>query len=84
MTGVEVSADKIEVFDVMEHLKKSFLEYVTENNIKPINGFMAAHNFHKLVVMNLAIEMNKEEKIAFYNMAKDTWDKALTKLILEE
>ena len=61
-------ADEVKVFDLVEHLRKAFDAYFAQNTtLQPhtyrhVDLFMAAHNFHKLVVLNLLrVELSHRE-----------------------
>lgn len=85
-------ADKVRVFDLVEHLRKSFNAFFGQNEtIQPhiysqVDIFMAVHNFHKLTVVNAARQILKEpeQRAVYFKMAADTFRGAMEEEIAAE
>ena len=72
------------VFDLMDELRIAFEKFINTHG-KPVgymDAFMAAHNFHKLIVTDIAIraELPPEERACFYDMALETFRVAVEKM----
>ncbi len=85
MTPIELGqADKVKVFDLVEHLRKAFEQFFENEQTfeQPItysrvDVFMAAHNFHKLIVCNLVEGLSVEERNMFLQMSAYTFELAM-------
>jgi hypothetical protein len=70
-------ADKTRVFDLTEDLRKAFEKILNEyhEDVPFIDAFMAVHNFHKLVVLDLIDRqgLTGNAKKIFKKMAVDTF-----------
>lgn len=78
-------ADKVKVFDLVEHLRKAFESFFDQSRtVQPhdysrVDIFMAIHNFHKLAVLNLVQDagFTVVERDMFLKMAADTFEMAM-------
>ena len=78
-------ADKVKVFDLMNHLRKAFDEFFEQSQaLQPheysmVDIFMAAHNFHKLTVLSLAADaaFTPSERNMFLKTAAHTFTLAM-------
>lgn len=85
MTPIELGeADKVKVFDLIEHLRKAFEQFFENEQTfehpttySRVDVFMAAHNFHKLIVCNLIDGLSAEERDMFLRMAAYTFEVAM-------
>jgi hypothetical protein len=75
------SADRQRVFDLTEDLRKFYEKILNEyhEDVPYLDSFMVVHNFHKLIVLDIA----QKEKItgkaltAFKKMAVDTFTEGM-------
>ena len=79
------SADKQNVFDIMDALKVEFERLLSLRDIPYVDALMASHNFHKLIIQDLADRScdTKQAKELIFLTAKSTWDLAMDKCIKE-
>lgn len=83
-------ADRVAVFDVVDHLRLSFEDLcnASDPELKYMDAFMGVHNFHKLIIQDIAKRSdelsNPRGRAMFYQMAADTFAKAMNELILKE
>lgn len=80
-----MAADKSVVFDLMDHLRKSFEDFCNtyHKEIPYLDAFMGVHNFHKMIVMDIAARSNLKgpAKAIFLKLNRDTFDKAIDEAI---
>lgn len=67
---------------LMEHLVAAFEQYcneVSEEEVPYVDAFMAVHNFHKAIVLDLAHrgEMDPDTRRFFIQTAIDTFTEAM-------
>lgn len=73
------SADPKEVKAILEYLQAAYQRYLTERadagkSVRYPDAFMAAHNFHKLVVSDLVRRTNADQ---LFLVAADTFNEAM-------
>lgn len=83
------AADRVKVFDLMDHLRRAFEDFVNgyHTEFGHMDGFMGVHNFHKLIVNDLLqrnTTMTRQDRIAFLQMARDTFSKAMNDMIAKQ
>lgn len=78
------SADIKEVDRLCKLLCDTYDQFVKDNpGFAPINAFMAAHNFHKIVVLRQAEHADSNlEKDLLCQMAADTFKLSMEKQVL--
>lgn len=80
-----LKADRGVTFDLMDHLRRAFEDFCNTYH-KPIpfrDAFMAVHNFHKLIIADIAArcEMTDDDRATFLQMSVDTYQKAVDDMI---
>lgn len=80
-------ANKTQVFDLMDELRRTFEKHVNEKaaegqEVGYMDAFMGAHNFHKLIVQDIADRagFTGEARKMFFQMAADTFQQAVNVL----
>lgn len=77
----EMAANEPLVRAIMEHLIAAFNEFVDnyDGDIDYVDGFMAAHNFHVYLILDLENkkEMTHEQKLFLRKLAVDTFRQGL-------
>ncbi len=84
---VTTATNTTQIFELMDDLRRAFETYVNEQaaekkEVGYIDAFMGVHNFHKLIIMDIADRgaLQGEAKKLFYQMAADTFQKAINDL----
>lgn len=77
----DLKADEVVVFDLMDHLRRSFEEFCNtyHADIPFVDAFMGVHNFHKMIIKDIAFRKNMPDRARklFFQMASDTFEKAM-------
>jgi hypothetical protein len=77
----EMAANEPLVRDIMEHLIAAFNDFVDnyDGDIDYVDGFMAAHNFHVYLILDLENkkELDHEQKLFLRKVAIDTFRQGL-------
>jgi hypothetical protein len=73
------AADPQKVRALMDHLLRAFDGYVSERTTDYLDALMAAHNFHKAIVLDLAERHGLEgrDRRLFLTMVDDTFHQAM-------
>lgn len=78
------AADEVVVFDGMHHLRRAFEAFCNgyQKNVGYVDAFMVAHNFHKMIVLDIVRRMEEEGcdpdmRKFLLSMAEATWRKAV-------
>lgn len=76
---LSLGADDGEVRGLIAHLIAAFEAYVDEHETSVPSGFMAAHNFHKAIVIDIAKRSARslEERRLVLTLAIDTFAQAI-------
>lgn len=85
------TADRKTVIEGVEVLRATFEKFISEkqeqgHNFGHLDGFMIAHNFHKLIIFDLAekLELPKEGRDLLMKIAIDTMTQAMNKPVTNE
>lgn len=85
------TADRQVVIEGVEVLRQTFEKFLIDkqkqgHDVNSIDGFMIAHNFHKLVIYDLAekLELQKIDRDFLMKVAIDTMTQAMNKPVTNE
>lgn len=85
------TADRQVVIEGVEVLREAFEKFLNDkqrqgHGVTSVNGFMIAHNFHKLIIFDLAekMELPKEGQDLLMKVAIDTMTQAMNKPVTNE
>ena len=77
----QLAADSTVVFDLMDDLKNAWDKILAEYH-EPVSGvdlMIVVHNFHKLVLQNMAADRPADQRWAFLELAEKTFREAMEK-----
>ncbi len=76
-----MEADPVEVKKILDHLLEAFEDYYNnaEEPVDYIDAFMAVHNFHMVVVLDMErrVKMDTRQQLFLRKMAVDTFKHAM-------
>jgi hypothetical protein len=81
-TGPYLASDPERTRRMCNHLIHAMEQYLNRHKeVRPVDAFMACHNFHKAAVMYEAdrLDLTGLQRLTFYKMAMDTFAGALVR-----
>lgn len=80
-----LSANPVMVKSLVDYLVDAYEQFIKETEgVSYVDGFMAVHNFHCLIIQHLEQEggFDTDTTLFFRQMAKDTFEKRLLEMPL--